>query len=169
MHKNFSLFEDFIIKLKRKISYSTKEIVFVCIGSNKIIGDSIGPRIGSLLKQNTKLQIYGDMNNNISKYEEIKNISNKLKNKFVIAIDSALSDYDDIGEIYVTNKRLKLAEGMNLNKGTIGDLCIKVVVGRNMDNRYKNFMKLKNADINFIEELSINIAVCIKLAVQPNI
>ncbi len=158
MHNNTIISKKFIINLKRKIHNRPEEMAFICIGSNKIIGDSIGPRIGSFLKKNTKLQVYGDMRNNLSKEEEIKNISNKLKNKFIVAIDSALSNNDDIGEIYVTSKSLKMAEGINLDKGNIGDLSIKVVVAKNTNDRYRNYLSLKNTDIEFINNLAITVA-----------
>lgn len=166
MHNNTIISKKFIINLKRKIHNKPEEMAFICIGSNEIIGDSIGPRIGSFLKQNTKLQVYGDMKNNLSKEEEIKNISNKLKNKFIVAIDSALSNYDDIGEIYVTNKSLKIAEGINIDKGNIGNLSIKIVVAENMNDIYKNIFNLKNTDIEFIDKLAFIVANGIKLTLD---
>ena len=158
MYNNLVIAQDFSINLKRKIYKQNKKIAFVCIGTNKVIGDSLGPRVGSYLKSTTNLEVFGDLKNNVCNKEDIKIISHKLRNKYIIAIDSALSNYDDIGEIYITNKSLKLAEGLNIDKGTIGNICIKAVVARNMNDSYKNFLSLKSVDSCFIEKLAITVA-----------
>ena len=60
-------FEDkFINYLQNRESFSN--IVFVCIGTKKLIGDSIGPVIGENLKkfENEFIHVYGTMQNNVN-------------------------------------------------------------------------------------------------------
>ena len=44
-------FEEYVNTLKRKIKTNQKEILFICIGTSKVLGDSIGPLVGSYLKE----------------------------------------------------------------------------------------------------------------------
>lgn len=58
----------------KKIDYT-----FVCIGTNRIISDSFGPRVGKKLKQvfykNENINVYGTMENPI----HLKNVEYFLK------------------------------------------------------------------------------------------
>jgi len=61
--------------------YYRKDIVVICIGSDKCIGDSLGPIVGELLeKENLGIPIYGTLNEPIhalnieEKVNELKKI-----------------------------------------------------------------------------------------------
>jgi putative sporulation protein YyaC len=132
-----------------------KKITFLCIGTSKVIGDSIGPIVGtnlkSNLKQSKKITIIGDLNKNLH-YENIKNIStNNLKQEAVIVIDSALSSKENIGKIIVQKNALKYGEGLKKKNGNIGDISIKAVVEKNTNNKFINFYKLKKASAENVE------------------
>ena len=43
--------------LKRKINVSKEETIFVCIGTNRVIWDSIGPYVGSYLKKKIEVKM----------------------------------------------------------------------------------------------------------------
>ena len=43
-------FFEYVNILKRKIKVNKNKVVFVCIGTKDVIGDSIGPMVGSYLK-----------------------------------------------------------------------------------------------------------------------
>ena len=59
---------NFIRKLKSKITQNKdNNIVFCCIGTDRVIGDCIGPITGSLLKGVDKnFNVYGDLNENLT-------------------------------------------------------------------------------------------------------
>ena len=157
MYNNLIIAKNLSINLKRKIDKQHKNIAFVCIGTNNVIGDSIGPRVGSYLKSTTNLEVFGDLKNNICKKEDIETIHHKLKNKYVIAIDSAISNNINIGEICITEKKLQVGYGMNFNKGAIGDISVKVVVAKDTNDVYKNFLNLKNADLKMVQNLAFTV------------
>lgn len=126
-----------------------KNVVFMCIGTNTVVGDSVGPIVGSLLKENiqsnNKIKIVGDCENNIS-YENIEDKIKKLKlNSLVVVVDSALSNPENIGKIFVQNRGLRYGEGLKKPNTTIGNISIKAVVGEDFDNKLKNFKSLKKA------------------------
>ena len=89
-----------------------KEILFICIGNSKIIGDSFGPVVGSVL-ENDKRNIREKFNLNISVigtirkpllYKKIeKEIRNIDKRRFckIIVVDSALGSKSNIGKVLI--------------------------------------------------------------------
>lgn len=139
-----------------KRNKDNKKIIFLCIGTNKVIGDSIGPIVGTNLINNLKctedfnfensnIKVIGDMSNNIS-YNNIEDNMKKLAgNNFIIVIDSALSSENNIGKIFIHDRGLKYAESLKRKNNVIGDVSIKAVVGKNTQNRLKNFKILRNA------------------------
>ena len=130
-------FNEYVNLLKRKIKADKNKIIFVCIGSTDVIWDSIGPFAGNYLK--TKIgakYVLGDINNNIcSKYDLIKHYS-KIKNKYIVAIDSALTNQNLEGEIFVDNKPITLGLGINKNKGIIGDSSIKICSSKFIEKKH---------------------------------
>ena len=82
------------------------DIIFICVGSNKITGDSLGPIVGAKLKQKlgTNIAIIGTTETPVN-YENIKEINDNIKIKYlnpcVICVDSAMGKNADIGKIIV--------------------------------------------------------------------
>ena len=59
-------FEEYVSILKRKIYLNKKKLAFICIGNSEILWDSIGPKVGTYLKNiNCKINVIGTVNNNI--------------------------------------------------------------------------------------------------------
>lgn len=57
MQDNLLINSQFSEVLKRKISKENRKKVFLCIGTSKVPGDSLGPIVGSYLKENTNLEV----------------------------------------------------------------------------------------------------------------
>ena len=95
MYNNFVC--DFSNNLRQKIQGTEiSKLVFLCIGTNRVIGDCFGPLVGSKLKHffihEEGIEVIGDIENIVS-FQNVTGIITKLKNEnsFVIAIDAALS------------------------------------------------------------------------------
>lgn len=142
-----------------KNNSNNQEIVFLCIGTNRVIGDSIGPIVGTNLKKkidkNRNIKVMGDLENNIC-YENIKEYIARLSfsRSFIVVIDSALSNEENIGKVFVQNKGLKYGESLYKDNSIIGNISIKAVVGKNAYNKFKNFKVLRNTSINRVIDLS---------------
>ncbi|MBE5754181.1 MAG: spore protease YyaC [Clostridiales bacterium] len=106
--------------------------VFICIGSDLVLGDSLGPLVGTFLKdKNIPNYIYGTLKAPITAKEvnyagEL--IENTHQNSICIAIDAAVGEAGDIGLIRVVDKGLKPGLGVNKNLNQIGDISIIAVV-----------------------------------------
>ena len=139
---NKQVYNEFVKEFTRKVNNVKKQYsnyIFVCIGCEKIVGDSFGPMVGGNLKNlsfddNIKIEVIGSKENvvnynNIDK--KLKEISKKYTNSCIVLIDSALSKKENIGKIVVTNRNMQIGSALNKNKHIYGDISIKAVVGQN--------------------------------------
>lgn len=145
-------FREYVNNLKRKIKGSKEETLFVCIGNGKIIWDSIGPLVGTYLKERIgEKKVLGDISHNICDKKDLIYYYPRMKNKFIIAIDSAISNKGVNGEIFVGNGPIIMGLGMNRNKGRIGDISIKAGIS--------DIEKISKRDVKIISE-TIGRGIC---------
>lgn len=136
-------FKDYVNILNRKITVNKKEILFVCIGTNEVIWDSVGPRVGSYLKKRIgETKVLGDINNNICSKRDLIYHYSKIKNKFIIAIDTAIANKELEGEIFINDSPIIMGLGIEKNKGSIGNISIKAGISnlKMIDKKYVNNM-----------------------------
>lgn len=142
---------------------SLKNILFVCIGNGKIIGDSLGPLIGTVLEKNkrliqnnVKIDVIGTFENPILYYnveEFIKNIDSQDYSEIVI-IDSALGSKENIGKVMITPAEILIGVGVNRGRMVKGDIILKGVVGINYNNISRNLIELESVEANQVEKIA---------------
>ena len=116
-----------------KLLYNTPYPVIICVGSDLAVGDSLGPIVGSELKDKFKGKafVYGSLEAPITA-KEIKtvfNTINKLHPKSkILVVDAAVGDEEDIGKIKIKDVGLKPGEGINKDLEKIGDVSIIGIV-----------------------------------------
>ena len=141
-----------------------ENILFVCIGNGKIIGDSLGPLIGTVLEKNkrliqnnVKIDVIGTFENPILYYnveEFIKNIDSQDYSEIVI-IDSALGSKENIGKVMITPAEILIGVGVNRGRMVKGDIILKGVVGINYNNISRNLIELESVEAKQIEKIAI--------------
>lgn len=161
MLKNTVEYKRFVWELNNVINNNLEtSLYFVCIGTNRIVGDAFGPVVGSVLKkrlpEKKNVHILGDLDKcityeNIDKVFTTTNINQKAN--LVIVLDSALSCRDNIGKVFVQNRGLKYAESLKKDNAIIGNISIKAVVGEDTSNSSKNFDNLKNVSLKQIHDM----------------
>lgn len=139
------------------------EIVFLCIGTDKLIGDAFGPLVGSKLEQLLEnynifnINIYGTLEENIC-YTNVQKCLLKIEKEHpeacIVVIDAALSKEVNIGKIFVQRQKMVLAKGLNKAKVEVGDISIKAVVGKNYKLSKYNFLSLQNISLSEVINLS---------------
>ena len=147
INNDFS-FSTFNSSTSENISESLKQLipkhkkpVFICIGSDLVLGDSLGPLVGTMLKnRGAKSYVYGTLNLPITA-KEVEYAGTYLKqmhpNTISIAIDAAVGNAEDVGLIRVLNKGLKPGLGVNKNLGIVGDISIiAVVAAKSLQNKH---------------------------------
>lgn len=157
--------EDFSVALREKIKdLEISKLVFLCIGTDRVIGDSFGPLVGYKLKylfrNEENIKVIGSLDNVICAYNIlniINNIKNTYKDSFVVAIDAALSNRNSIGKIIVSKSRMNVGGSFNRKSIYVGDVSIKGVVSKKLNNPKFNFKLLQNTPLNTI----MNMADCV--------
>lgn len=154
-----------MMALSRLISPLNAPPVFLCIGSDLSIGDSLGPIAGTLIKQRTLgsgCYVYGTLKTPLTA-KEIKYTKSFLKkahpNATVIAIDAALGDEGEIGLIKITDSPLRPGSGANKKLGKIGDISILGIVAPRTNFTY-NVLNLTRLNLVYTMANVISGAIC---------
>ena len=118
-----------------KNNYTEKEIIVVCIGSDRATGDCLGPIVGHKLSMkplnDRALRLFGTLEHPVHA-KNLQRTLNYIKlyhpNALVIAIDASLGIIEHVG--YVTLGEGQLCPGVGVDKKlpTIGDIFITGIV-----------------------------------------
>ena len=118
---------EFAYDLANIIIKRNKPILFLCIGSNKIVWDSIGSITGHLLKNYYQINstVVGDTSQPVvskNLHQTIANIKTEYYDHTIIVVDSAISSLVNLYTINLNNFGL-YADSLN-TKIFIGDVSI---------------------------------------------
>ena len=112
---------------------SWSEIVFLCIGSDRVTGDCLGPYIGYRLSQYhiPGVFIYGTLQNpvhavNLSSI--LSRINHLHPQALIIAIDSSLGEKKHLGYVTIGNGSLYPGAAVQTDLPPVGDIFITGVV-----------------------------------------
>ena len=112
--------------------------VVVCIGTDAIIGDSLGPIVGSIIKRRLPEAIlYGSLDKTVTA-KEIKTLKlflSKVHRKSkVIVIDAAVGGKEDVGKIKIGENPIKPGLGAKKDLPALGDVSIIYVASERSGN-----------------------------------
>lgn len=109
-----------------------EEIIIVCIGTDKCIGDCVAPLVGTFVSEESKnIKLYGTLDNPIHALnidEKLNEISKRHPNAFVIGIDACLGSSEDVGEIRVRDYAISPGKGVGKKLTNVGDMSIIGIV-----------------------------------------
>lgn len=139
-------------------------ILFLCIGDSDIVGDSLGPLIGSFIQRhkakintNINIEVFGTMEFPLG-YRKINNIIRNIPtNTFIIIIDSALGSEANVGKIIIDDSNLCAGNGINKGKYLNGDISIRGIVGKNYNNIKLNTKELQNISVSQVDKMACKI------------
>lgn len=117
-----------------------QEILVVCIGTNEIIGDSLGPLVGTILQKKGFKNVWGTLAEPIGA-TKVKQYALRLpkdNGTFVIGVD-ALNTHDDsdLGYLCVKHAPIKPASAIKQIKDElplIGNIAVGMVVTHTKEN-----------------------------------
>lgn len=146
-----------VIKQERNLD-KFDDIVILCIGTDRLPGDCLGPLVGSLLleKGETHAHVYGTMEAPL----HAKNMESILANidstfnphtTLKIAIDASLSSTIDIGTITIKNDGLQPGSGAGKDLPLVGDISIAGIVNSAGG---LSFVTLQNTRMSLIWSMS---------------
>lgn len=144
------------------------EIVFLCIGTNKVVGDMIGPMVGEKLGKAIQYQeigkciqkdvvVYGNMKQtlNLKNAEKMMNeIKYRYYNPFLITIDTALGKKETIEKIFISTGEIEIGKALKRGIKCYSHINIKGVIGKYSKKIEDNLNTLKNANVESVERMS---------------
>ena len=136
-------------------------IVILCVGSNKIAGDSIGPivgkKLGRLLNQKDNIVILGNLKTTLNFKNAKKvwqNIITTYQNPFIITVDSALGKKEFVNSIITNAGDIQIGSALGRSACYPSHINIKGIVGEYKEDVQENINTLKNVNKKIVNRLS---------------
>lgn len=142
------------------------EVVIFCVGSDRWTGDCLGPMVGTLLEESKcKVTVYGTLNNPVhakNLEEVLKQVEEKHKNAYIIAIDACLGFQDSVGKIQLEDEALKPGAYMDKKLPTVGNLTIVGIV--NVNSPFSSTV-LQNTKFSVVYNMSLVITKILRSSI----
>ena len=138
---NINLNSTFSYNLTLEIkNYITENTVIVCIGTDKCIGDCLGPLVGTILTENFyPLPVYGTLSSPI----HALNIDDRLNeiyathpNASIIGVDACLGDEEDIGQIRIRDYAIHPGKGVGKELPEVGVASVIGIVDSSINSEF---------------------------------
>jgi len=110
----------------------TREIVFVCVGTDRATGDCLGPLVGTRLKNFSRnINVYGTLQEpahatNIA--QVLDALERNHHHPLIIAVDACLGSSERVGFINIKKGSLKPGTALNKTLPEVGDFYVSGVV-----------------------------------------
>lgn len=142
----FRRIADFLLKNTKK--WKTKKgIIFLCIGTDRSTGDSLGPLIGYKIQnlEQENIKVFGTLDepvhaNNLGFYT--RKISKEYPDWFVIAVDAAVGNENDVGTVSIHMGSIEPGAGLGKNLNRVGDISIVGIIAPENFANYLNTIRL---------------------------
>lgn len=146
-------------------TYLSPNSIFLCIGTDKFISDSLGPIVGNFLSKTISPNyfVYGTLKYPIHAMnleENIKYIKKKHPNDKIVAIDASLGDKGSVGKISIKKAPLYPGKGVGKVLPPVGDISIVGIVD------VYDSIPLNSVRLGFIFDIAEVIAKSIQLALK---
>lgn len=109
------------------------ELVFLCIGSDRVTGDCLGPYVGYQLSQNVQpgIHIYGTLKHpvhalNLQEISEYIHMAHPRA--LIVAIDASLGQKKHLGYVTIANGALYPGAAVSKELSPVGDIHITGIV-----------------------------------------
>ena len=161
----FKKFTDALYDLmNNSLKSGYKSIVFVCIGTDRSTGDSLGPLIGYKMNdlKYKNIYIHGSLDNpvhakNIDSIME--HVSSSYEKPFVVAVDACLGRMDHVGYITVGEGSIKPGSGVKKELTPVGDIYITGIVNFG---GFMDYLILQNTRLSIVMKMADMISMGIR-------
>jgi len=108
------------------------EIVVVCVGTDRVSGDSLGPLVGTMLLEECRYaKVYGTLADPVHAQnleEAVRKVEQEHPDSFVIAVDACLGRAANVEKIMLMKKPLKPGTGVFKELPEVGHVNIQGIV-----------------------------------------
>jgi len=152
-------FSNVLYEILKNLYSKDRQMVILCIGTDRVTGDSFGPMIGYKLEQSDILKevsIYGTLEKPVhakNLERTIKKIKETYANPLIIAVDASIGSFKSVGHLTVGEGEVRPGAGVNRNLPAVGDMYITGIVsfgglfGANSIQNTRLGLVMKMADI----------------------
>jgi putative sporulation protein YyaC len=140
--------------LERQKGLHIRKIIILCIGSDRYIGDALGPLVGTYLEENTGFAIYGSLDSPVhagNLVEVINTIHQQYHQPIIIAVDACLGKSYEIGNMEIWEGSLEAGLAVNARLPSVGNISIIGVV--NSSGRI-GYLDLQSTPLSIVMKLS---------------
>lgn len=133
-----------------------REIIILCIGTDRSTGDSLGPIIGSKLNHLhiPGVHVLGNLDNPVhavNLVENLNNIKDNYKSPFIIAIDASLGKLDHVGHICICEGPSKPGAGVKKDLPFVGNFNITGIVNVG---GFMEYLVLQNTRLGLVMKMA---------------
>ncbi|WP_432775164.1 spore protease YyaC [Brevibacillus gelatini] len=122
----------FLDTLIQQASREQREVVFLCIGSDRSIGDALGPLVGTmLLEAGVTHRVYGTLEEPIHAFNlepTLKAIKRQFRQPLIIGIDAGLGEKEQVGAVILKEGPLLPGRALQKMLPPVGDYHLTGVV-----------------------------------------
>ena len=154
--------------LAKQLANKLKNAVILCIGTEKVVADSLGPRVGTLINENLSqpLFVYGLQGANIHA-QNLGRATQILKrlhpDALLLVVDAAVGDQEQVGKIQLMDSNIIPGAATTKQLAGVGDIAIVgIVANKNMVDFYDNSVERSI----LVERLSQFVATSIIMATK---
>lgn len=142
-----------------------QEVVIVCFGTCSISGDSLGPKIGTLLREKHNLPafVYGTQENQINgknMKEWLSFITAVHKGALIISVDASLGSEDKIGQVVIRDDGV-CPSGVTGKKERFGDIGILGVVAQKQGDAIMQLLSVSPLYIDILADKICDLICCV--------
>lgn len=141
-------------------TYPAQPVVILCIGTDRSTGDSLGPFIGTRLKELgfSRAYVYGTLDEpvhatNLATFLDL--ISTSHPRALTVATDACLGRLKNVGQVSLTRGPIKPGAGVNKVLPAVGDIAITGIV--NVGGFMDHFV-LQNTRLSLVRNMAYIIA-----------
>jgi len=155
---NLKLKSNFELALKALLRGGSPHVV-LCIGSDRVIGDCLGPLVGHMLttEYNVGAYVYGSLANPVTALNlthAVDFIKRRHPDAQVVAVDSSIGNEDEIGVIKVNKGGIYPGSAVGKSLPYVGDVSVTAIVSH----RRAPAHALSNVRLGLVHSLAKQIA-----------
>ena len=139
-----------------------REIVWVCVGTDRSTGDSLGPFVGTMLTEAGVPNVYGTLDHPVHALnlaETLERIEEAHPDACIVGIDACLGKVKPVGSMELRDGALEPGTGLDKVLPSVGDYNIigVVNVGDFMVGSFMEYVVLKNTRLSLVIQMAKSI------------
>ncbi|MCA0972320.1 spore protease YyaC [Halobacillus litoralis] len=143
----------------------SKEIVIACIGTDRSTGDSFGPLVGSMLKDQNlgTFHVYGTLEDPLHALnlkERVETMNKEHPNPYILAVDACLGKATSVGSVVLGKGPLSPGSALKKDLPAIGDLHISGMVNVS---GFMEHVVLQNTRLHVVMQMAAKVAAAIQM------